>query len=48
MVQLETVSASAEPSIKPLEALTEILRLDIERGQQTKIVKTGWHSLDKK
>ena len=48
MVQLETISASAEPSIKPLEALTEILGLDIERSQQTKIVKTGWHSLDEK
>ncbi len=48
MVQLETVSASAEPGIKPLEALTEILGLDIDRSQQTRIVKTGWHSLDVK
>jgi radical SAM family uncharacterized protein/radical SAM-linked protein len=45
-VQIEMVSASAEPGIKPLEALTEIFGLDKERSLQTKILKTGWHVLD--
>ncbi|TKB28166.1 TIGR03960 family B12-binding radical SAM protein [Desulfopila sp. IMCC35006] len=48
IVQMEMVSASAEPGIKPLEALTQILDLDHERSLQTRIVKTGWHSLDAK
>ncbi len=48
IVQMEMVSASAEPGIKPLEALTQILGLDHERSLQTRIVKTGWHSLDEK
>lgn len=47
-VQMEMISISAEPGIKPLEALTEILGLDQERSLQTKILKTGWHSLDEK
>jgi radical SAM-linked protein len=47
-VQMELVSASAEPGIKPIEALTNILGLDQERSLQTRIVKTGWHSLDEK
>ncbi len=45
-VQLEMISASAQPGIKPLEALTEIFSLDTERSLQTKILKTGWQSLD--
>ncbi|MGB3212777.1 MAG: TIGR03960 family B12-binding radical SAM protein [Desulforhopalus sp.] len=46
MVQLEMVSASAEPGIKPLEALIQILGLENERSLQTRILKTGWHPLD--
>ena len=46
LVQLEIVSASTQPGIKPLEALTEIFALDKERSLQTKILKTSWHSLD--
>jgi radical SAM family uncharacterized protein/radical SAM-linked protein len=46
MVQLEMISASAQPGIKPLEALTEILGLDKERSLQTRILKTSWHGLD--
>jgi hypothetical protein len=40
------VSASAEPGIKPMEALTQILGLDHERSLDARIVKTEWHSLD--
>ena len=47
-VRMEMVSACAEPGIKPMEALTAILGLDQERSLQTRIVKTGWHSLDGK
>ncbi|MCP4342237.1 MAG: DUF2344 domain-containing protein, partial [Desulfobulbaceae bacterium] len=46
LVQLEMVSASAQPGIKPLEALTEIFGLEKERSLQTKILKTSWHALD--
>ncbi len=46
VIQLEIVSVSAQPSIKPLEALTEILSLDKERSLQTRIVKTGWQVQD--
>jgi hypothetical protein len=46
MVRLQTVSASAQPGIKPLEALTEILKLDKERSLQTRILKTDWQKLD--
>lgn len=46
IVHLEMISASAQPGIKPLEALTEILGLDQERSLQTKILKTSWHPLD--
>ena len=45
-VRLQTVSASAQPGIKPLEALTEILKLDKERSLQTRILKTDWQKLD--
>ncbi len=45
-VQMEMISASAEPGIKPMEALTRILGLDHERSLQTRIIKTEWHSLD--
>jgi len=45
-IELEMVMASAQPGIKPLEALTAILELANERRQQTRIVKTGWHGLD--
>lgn len=46
VVLLEIVSASAQPGIKPLEAVTEILGLDRERSLHTRIVKTGWQALD--
>ena len=46
IVHLEMISASAQPGIKPLEALTEILGLNKERSLQTKILKTSWHPLD--
>jgi radical SAM-linked protein len=46
LVQLEIVSASTQPGIKPLEALTEIFGLEKERSLQTKILKTSWHTLD--
>ena len=45
-VQMEMISASAQPGIKPLEALAGIFDLDTERSLQTKILKTGWHSVD--
>ncbi len=45
-VQLQLISASAQPGIKPLEALTEVLGLDHERSLQTRILKTGWQKLD--
>jgi len=45
-VQLEMISASAEPGIKPLEALTEVFGMDNERGQQTRILKTSWRGID--
>ena len=48
MVQIEIDSASGQPGIKPLEALTEILGLDKERSLQTRILKTGWHALDER
>ncbi len=41
-VEIEMISASAQPGIKPLEALTEIFSLDHERSLKTKILKTGW------
>lgn len=46
LVQLEIVSASTQPGIKPLEALTEIFGLEKERSLQTKILKTSWQALD--
>ncbi len=45
-VRLQMISASAQPGIKPLEALTEILGLDLERSLQTRILKTDWQKLD--
>ncbi len=45
-VRMEMISASAEPGIKPMEALSTILDLDEERSGQTKIIKTNWYSLD--
>jgi radical SAM family uncharacterized protein/radical SAM-linked protein len=45
-VQLQMVTASAQPGIKPLEALTEIFLLDKETALKTKIIKTAWHPLD--
>lgn len=48
MAQIEIDSASTQPGIKPLEALTEILGLDKERSLQTRILKTGWHALDER
>lgn len=45
-VRMEMISASAEPGIKPMEALTNILALDEQRSLQTRVVKTDWQSLD--
>lgn len=45
-VHLELISASAQPGIKALEAITEILGLDEERSQQTRVVKTSWRPMD--
>jgi hypothetical protein len=42
------VSASAEPGIKPLEALTEILGLSNDRSLATRILKTGWQPITEK
>jgi hypothetical protein len=39
------VSASAEPGIKPLEALTEILDLTHDRSLGTRILKTSWQPI---
>jgi radical SAM family uncharacterized protein/radical SAM-linked protein len=47
-VSLEMVSASAEPGIKPLEALTEILGLSNDRSLATRILKTGWQPITEK
>ncbi len=47
-VQMEMISASAEPGIKPMEALNQILGLDHERSLRTRIVKKSWQSLDAK
>ncbi len=44
-VSLEMVSASAEPGIKPLEALTEILGLTQDRSLGTRILKTSWQPI---
>jgi radical SAM-linked protein len=47
-VSLLMVSASAEPGIKPLEALTEILGLSNDRSLATRILKTSWQPITEK
>lgn len=45
-VQVEMISASAQPGIKVIEALTAILQLTGEDVQGAQIVKTDWHKMD--
>ena len=45
-IELSLISASAEPGIKPVEALTSILELDEAAAQSLRITKTDWVSLD--
>ena len=45
-ILMQMISASAEPGIKPLEALTAILELDEDRSLQTSILKTAWQIID--
>ncbi len=44
-IQLTLVSASAQPGIKPIEAITEILGLDGETATRVKIRKLSWKPL---
>ena len=44
-LQLEIVSATAQPGIKPIEALTAILDLDEKDSLKTRILKTAWQPL---
>lgn len=45
-VEMKMLSASAQPGIKPLEALTKILELESAESLGTRILKTGWQRLD--
>jgi radical SAM family uncharacterized protein/radical SAM-linked protein len=45
-VQMEMISASTQPGIKPLEALADIFVLDNDSSLKTKILKTAWNALD--
>ncbi len=45
-VQLEMVGVSAQPGIKPLEAISQILGLDKEEALATKILKIAWRAMD--
>ena len=45
-VQLEMVGVSAQPGIKPLEALAQILGLGKEEALAIKILKTAWRPMD--
>ncbi|MBU1565992.1 MAG: TIGR03960 family B12-binding radical SAM protein [Proteobacteria bacterium] len=45
-VQLEMVGVSAQPGIKPIEALAQILGLTKEETLATKILKTAWRAMD--
>ena len=44
-MQMEMVGVSAQPGIKPIEALEKILHLDREETLATKILKTAWRAL---
>jgi radical SAM-linked protein len=45
-IELELLSVSAQPGIKPIEALQQILRLDAATVQATTILKSAWRSGD--
>ncbi|MFW2367633.1 MAG: TIGR03936 family radical SAM-associated protein, partial [Desulforhopalus sp.] len=45
-LQIQIISASAQPGIKIIEAITAILKLTGEEVQGVRIIKTGWHQLD--
>ncbi|MDK9709330.1 MAG: TIGR03960 family B12-binding radical SAM protein [Desulforhopalus sp.] len=45
-IQLDMVGVSAQPGIKPLEALAQILGLNQEESLATTILKTAWRSMD--
>lgn len=46
IIGLRLLSASAQPGIKPIEAITEILKLPPETALQVRIKKTSWQPLD--
>lgn len=45
-ISLEMVSVSAQPGIKPIEAVAQILGLEKEEVLKIKILKTAWRNLD--
>lgn len=45
-IQLTLISASAQPGIKPIEAICEILALDEETSSKVRIRKLSWKTLD--
>ncbi len=45
-VDLEMVGVSAQPGIKPIEALAQILGLSKDETLKTRILKTAWRAMD--
>jgi radical SAM-linked protein len=45
-IELELVGISAQPGIKPIEALARILDLDEQTVLATRILKTGWRAVE--
>jgi hypothetical protein len=45
-IELELVGISAQPGIKPIEALAQILGLDEQTVLATRILKTGWRAME--
>ncbi len=45
-IELELVGVSAQPGIKPIEALAQILGLDEQTILATRILKTGWRTME--
>jgi radical SAM family uncharacterized protein/radical SAM-linked protein len=45
-IELELVGISAQPGIKPIEALARILGLDAQTALATRILKTGWRAME--
>jgi len=45
-IELETINITSRPTIKPVEALIHIVKLNKDTALQTSIVKTGWSVID--